>query len=316
MDLLPYDILRLRFWWNEGWKKGLEIHGSEGFDVVHCHDLDTLPIGVKLKKRIGMPLIYDAHEIWGYMLASELPGLMVNYYLRKEKRILRNVDGIITVADTLKDYFKSFSKVNIVVIMNCKSVLDTDYEPPRNERFTLIYVGSLGSSRFLIELAEVVKDMPETLCIIGGIGKPKYVNELRKLCASIPNVDFRGRIPFDDVIPMTKGADAVVCMFNPDDKLTRIGLPNKVFEAMVCGRPIIVSKNTYLGQFVEKNGVGISVDYSKEGLRKGISLLRDREDLRVEFGRIALEKAKVEYNWDSQAKKLLKVYDDLVKTKP
>jgi glycosyltransferase involved in cell wall biosynthesis len=38
------------------------------FDILYCHDLDTLSIGVRLKRRREVPLIYNAHEIWGYMM--------------------------------------------------------------------------------------------------------------------------------------------------------------------------------------------------------------------------------------------------------
>ena len=68
MNLLPYDIFRLHHWWKKGYKDALKLFQKQDFDVIHCHNLDTLPIGIKLKKKMGLPLIYDAHELWENMV--------------------------------------------------------------------------------------------------------------------------------------------------------------------------------------------------------------------------------------------------------
>ena len=314
MDFLPYDIFRLHFWWNEGVKKALELQKENPFDVVHCHDLSALPIGVKLKKKLGLPLIYDAHEIWGYMVARDLPKWWANYYLWKEKQIIKYADKIITVNEPLKKYFTKIANIPISIIMNCKPIQGTKYEPPNNDVFTLLYIGTLGKSRFLLELVDVVKELPDVHCIIGGVGsKPDYVNSLKDKCAKAQNVDFIGRVPMEEVLPMTKKADAVVCMFDPKDLLTQIGLPNKVFEAMVCNRPILVAKGTFSGYFVENEKCGLVIPYTKEDLKEAIITLKNNPNLCEELGKNAFDAAIRGYNWEKQEEKLLEIYEDLEK---
>ena len=314
MDFLPYDIFRLHFWWTEGVKKALELQKENPFDVVHCHDLSALPIGVKLKKKLGLPLIYDAHEIWGYMVARDLPKWWANYYLWKEKQIIKYADKIITVNEPLKKYFTKIANIPISIIMNCKPIQGTKYEPPNNDVFTLLYIGTLGKSRFLLELVDVVKELPDVHCIIGGVGsKPDYVNSLKDKCAKAQNVDFIGRVPMEEVLPMTKKADAVVCMFDPKDLLTQIGLPNKVFEAMVCNRPILVAKGTFSGYFVENEKCGLVIPYTKEDLKEAIITLKNNPNLCEELGKNAFDAAIRGYNWEKQEEKLLEIYEDLEK---
>lgn len=309
MDILPYDISRLHFWWNKGYKDALRLYNEDPFDVIHCHDLSSLPIGVKLKKKLSLPLIYDAHEIWGYMVAKDLPWWM--YYLWKEKSLLKYVDEIVTAGEGYKNYLQTITNKKIWVVMNCKHLQGTKYEPPNNDELTLLYIGSLNRNRFLLELVDVVKDLPDVRCIIGGIGKSDYVNMLKDRCNHTQNIEFIGRVPMEEVLPMTKKADAVVCMFNPEHPLTRIGLPNKVFEAMVTGRPIIVSEGTYLGKFVRKEKCGLVVPYTKNGLRSAIIKLRDNLKLREELGKNALKAAIEKYNWEKQEEKLLKIYEEI-----
>lgn len=311
MDVLPKDIFRLHLWWNKGYKDALKLYKQNPFDVINSHDLDSLPIGIKLKKKLGLPLIYDAGELWGYMVAKEVPWW--RYYLWKEKRIIRYVDEITTVNEPLKKYFSKMIDQPITIIMNCKPLQGTEYEHPSNDRFTLLFIGTLGWPRFLLELVDVVKELPDVYCIIGGRGKPKYVKALKDKCSKVPNVDFVGLVPPDEIVPMTKKADTVVCMTDPRNLNNRWASANKQFEAMLCGRPIICTEGTYPGEFTEKEECGIVVLQTKEDLKRGIIKLRDNPQLREKLGRNALKAAIREYNWERQEEKLLIIYEKLKK---
>ena len=313
MQLLPYDIFRLHFWWNKGYKDAFELHKKNHFDVIHCHDLDTLSIGIKLKKKFGLPLIYDAHEIWGYMVAKDLPEFWAKYYLQMEKKWLKDVDYIVTVNEPLKDYFRSISNKPITIIMNCKELHDTKYEKTKNDRFTLLYLGLLSKGRFIFELLDVVKDIHDIYCIIGGKGKPEYFKAIKDKCSILDNIDFIGTIPMDKVLPMTKKSDLIVCLFDPNSKNNQVGLPNKVFEAIVSGRPIICTKGIYSGNFVEKEKCGLAVDYNKQSVRETIIELRDNPKLCERLGKNGIKVAEEKYNWKKQAEKLIKIYKELIK---
>jgi glycosyltransferase involved in cell wall biosynthesis len=309
MKLLLKDFFRLPVWRREAYKKALGIYQQANFDVIHCHDLDTLPIGVRLKKKFGMPLIYDAHEIYGYMMTRVLPRPIANMFLLAEKRLLKSVDHIINVCEAQKDYFTGITDKPISIIMNCKPLQNLEYEPPVNKgAFTLLYIGTLSRPRTLLELVDVVEELHDVRCVIGGMGVPSYERALKDKCSRVSNVDFIGVVPFDDVIPMTREADAIFMMVDPKDLNNRMGLGNKQFEAMVCGRPIICTRGTYSGELTEQEDVGLTVEYDKETIKGAIIKLRDDPQLRERLGRNALNAAITRYNWQRQEEKLLKVY--------
>jgi len=311
MDLLGYDIFRLHFWWNIGYKKAMEIYKNYPYDVIHCHDFDTLPIGVKLKKKLGVPLIYDAHEIWGYMVAKDLPWW--KYYLWKEESFLRFVDYMIVTNPARLQFYKEKGMKNIVIVDNCKPIFSKEYIPPNNNIFTLLYIGTLSPTRFLIELVDVIKDIDNIKCIIGGKGKVKYVEKLKQKCNEVKNVEFIGEVPPEEVIPMTLKSDAVFCMIAPWDKNDITASTNKQYEAMVCGRPIISTKGTYSGELTEKTKSGLVIPYTKKDLKAAIIKLRDNPQLREELGKNALKAAILEYNWEKQKSKLVRLYETLKK---
>jgi glycosyltransferase involved in cell wall biosynthesis len=205
------------------------------------------------------------------MVARDLPKWWANYYLWKEKQIVKYADKIITVNEPLKKYFTKIANIPISIIMNCKPLQGTKYEPSHNDVFTLLYIGTLGKPRFLLELVDVVKELPDVHCIIGGVGsKPNYMAVLKDKCAKAQNVDFIGRVPMEEVLPMTKKADAVVCMTSPEDLNNSRALANKQFEAMVCGRPIICTKETYVGKFTEREKCGLIIPYTNKDLKDAI----------------------------------------------
>ncbi len=311
-EILPYDIFKLHFWWISGYKDAKELFEKNHFDVVHSHDLSSLPIGMKLKKKFNLPLIYDAHEIWGYMVHKDFPKVWADYYLWKEKKLLKHVDHIITVNNPLKDYFEKITDKPISIIMNAKPLQKKIYSPPDNKIFTIIYIGGIRKPRFILEIVEAVKDLEDVYCIIGGYkGRKHYIDKLKEKISKIKNTDFIGKVPMKDVLPLTKKADCVVCMTNPNDRNNSIATANKQFEAMVSGRPIICTKGTYPGAFTEKYDVGLTAEFNKESLKKAIVKLRDNPDLCEKLGKNALKNAVEEFNWERQEEKLVKLYENL-----
>lgn len=313
MKLVPFDFFRIPLWCSAAFNKAVELHQHYDFEAVHCHDLDTLSIGVKLKKKFGMPLIYDAHEIWGYMIANDMPQIIVKYVMSKEKKLVKHVDAIITVNEPLKSYFESICDRPVEIVMNAKPIVKKEYFPPKNRNFTLSYIGTLIPTRFILEMMEVVSDMEGVKLIIGGKGKESYIEKIRSYAESTNNIIFLGVVPQDDVIKYTCQADAIIVMTSPEDRNSSIALTNKQFEAMVCGRPIITTKSTYPGEFTEKHGLGIAVDYSKDALRKGILYLKENPEVCEKIGRNALQLAIREYNWSAQEHKILSLYEKLKK---
>lgn len=309
MKILTNDLLRNPFWWRTAYKKALELYKRNyKFDVVHCHDLDTLPAGVWLKKKVGCKLVYDAHEIFGYMIARDMPKVVVKAAFWLEKRLVKHVDHIITAEDTYNDYFKSLGCKSITTILNCKDLVIKEYQPPKNDTFTVVYIGVLNKSRFFPEAVEVIGEIDNVKFVIAGKKENMY-DEVKKLSSKYDNVEFLGSIPYDKVISQTMKADAVLCMVNPDDINNKIASANKQFEAMVCGRPIITAKGTRSGEITEEEKCGLVVDYSKEGLREAIITLRDSPRLCEKMGRNALKAAINKYNWENERKKLIELYN-------
>ena len=307
--LVEFNLL---LWQRQAYRQALILNREKRFAFIHCHDFDTLAIGTRLKRKLGLPLVYDAHEVYGYTMTRIFPHRIANIFLWLEKRLIRRVDKIINVCEPQKKYFERITDKPISLIMNCKPLQSLEYQPPDNQGdFTLLYIGGLHQGRAVLMLVQAVRGLPGVQCIIRGTGRPHYVQALKEECSRTSNVTFSGRVPFEEVIPMTKKSDVSFCMLNPADPNSVIGMPNKLYEAMVCGRPLICTKGTYSGEVTEQEEAGLVVEYSEQALREAIIKLRDNLELRERLGRNALKAAIDKYNWQKQEEKLIELYKSL-----
>jgi len=313
MKHLPNDIFRNPIWWRKAFKKAIKLYEGEfKFDAVHCHDLDTLKIGVKVKKKTGCKLIYDAHEIFGYMIEDDVPRFIVSYVFSMEKRLIKYVDHIITVNEPLLKYFKTISKKPITIVMNCKDITSKKYIPSNNDNFTIIYIGTLSKRRLFPDLVHGLGKISDIKFIIAGkkekIGYYQLVEQASK---NYKNVDFLGEIPFNEVIPRTFKSDIIVSVANPNSTKSKIETPNKLLEAMACGKPIICNKGTNAAELTERFNCGLVVEYNLKSISEAVIKLRDNPLLCEKLGKNGLKAAINEFNWDKQKEKLLAVYNGL-----
>jgi glycosyltransferase involved in cell wall biosynthesis len=294
MRMAPSDLFRNPLWWRMAYREGM----THEFDMVHCHDLDTLQAGVKLKKKKGTPLVT-------YMIEEDVSKIVRNYAERMEKSLLVDVDHIITVNEALREHYNERFDGQVSVVMNCPEEILAEYEPPTSEMFTILYVGTLHRSRFVRELVDVVGSIDDVQLKIGG--EAELFDDVRKKSEEYDNVSFLGTVPYKSVMPLTKESHAVFCMFDPGSRINQVGTPNKIFEAMAMGKPSIVTKGILSGKIVDEEDCGLAVEYNEDSLRLAIEKLRDDSKLSEELGRNGLKAAQTKYNWKVQEKELLGV---------
>jgi len=311
LKLMPNDLFRNPIWWRKANKKGQELYRNGfKFDVVHCHDLDTLQAGVWLKKKLGVKLVYDAHELWGHLIENDVPKFVVKRTFKMEKKLVKFVDQVITVSQPFYEYFTSISDKPVTLVMNCKDLKYSNYEKPDNENFNLIYIGGMKKQRFFPEVIDIMGNMENVTLTLAGKTENLYY-QMKEYSKKYSNIEFLGTIPTNDILPLTKKSDATFIIIDPSSKHYQKTLFNKQFEAMVTGRPIIVTKDTFAAEMTEELKCGITVEYNLESVKKAIITLRDNPKLCEELGKNALKAAQGKYNWIIEKQKLLKIYKDL-----
>lgn len=305
MRALRTDLLRTPVWWRRAYRFARRMT----FGAIHCHDLDTLPIGVRLKRSLGKPLVYDCHEIFGYMIEEDVPRIVSNYVFGMERKLAPQADHIVTVTDGVKVYLDAITGKDALVVRNCTDLTVDAYVPPPEGPFTLLYIGDLHPSRFLIPAIETVGEMVGVRLVIGGTKRSTPV--VRAKCAQYRNAEFLGPVPNDQVFDRTLSSHAVLAMLDPAHRAYRVAISTKIFEAMAAGRPSITTKGLPGGELAEQERCGLAVPYTTEEFLAGVTRLRDEPGLAERLGRNGLDAARREYNWSVEGRKLVRLYDEL-----
>lgn len=282
------------------------------FDVVHCHDLDTLIVGCLLKRFFKIKLVYDAHEIFGYMIENKFIKMFIRFVFIYEEILVEFVDIVITVTPPCVEYFRSICNKPIALVMNCKNSYAPIYLKPRNDVFTICYIGGVSIKKMFPGLVYCLSKIKDIKFIIGcrfeNIG---MYNVLKEYSFKHENIVFLGEIESDKVLDVVVKSNVVVSFLDPSNIYSRIALPSKVFDAIACGRPVIVNNDSYCGDFVNHHNIGVVIDYEDySGLETSISFLRDNPQILESYGFNAFNISNV-FSWDNQQKVLLNLYKKL-----
>ncbi|MBN4051292.1 glycosyltransferase, partial [bacterium AH-315-M05] len=127
------------------------------------------------------------------------------------------------------------------------------------------------------------------------------------------NVNDLGVLDREKVIETMKRAIVGIVVFLPLPNHVH-AQPNKLFEYMSSGLPVIASNFPLWKEIVEKNNCGICVDpLNPQEIAKAISFLMDNHQTAKKMGENGIKRVKEEYNWDIEGKKLIDVYEKLLK---
>lgn len=320
---LPQKSVFLHFFklwsfWNKAYKKALNLD----FDVIHAHDLDTLPLGIKLKKRFNKSLIFDAHDIYPYIIAYVVPGFVVKLAEGKERKWLKYVDRLITDCEGFKDYYirAGVDPTRIAVVMNCKEHKEIPEDKIKSlrkslgaeDKFVIMYIGALEGRRFIEELLKACDQLDDDmLLVIGGFGDLyDYVENAVEKCTK-GNVKFIGFVHPNAVIAYTKCADVIFGMYHPDEKNSILTMPVKVLDSMIAGVPIIINRELNARKLVVDNEFGLSIPYEVSAFFNAVKELKSNPELRKRMGENAQRLGREEYNWDVMSKRLKELYKEI-----
>ncbi len=173
--------------------------------------------------------------------------------------------------------------------------------------FTLFYGGNLGPDRGLLEASEVVSGMEDVTFRVAGAGELE--KPLRSLARGSSALEFLGQIDHPTLLKETARAHAVLAWYDPSVPANRVASPNKLFEAMMLSRPVLVSDGTNAGEITSLKRSGIIVPYGDvEALREALVRLRDDPAFAATLGAAGRRAFESTFNWPVNEKRLQEAY--------
>jgi glycosyltransferase involved in cell wall biosynthesis len=176
-----------------------------------------------------------------------------------------------------------------------------------------VYAGMLVFDRFLKETCEVMMERNDIEWHVAGYGVLRsYIEE----CAATHDIIFYyGPLPYDDILALEKQCDIMIALQNPSVANNRYSAPNKFYEAMMLGKPLIMVRNGSIYREIEDNGTGEVINASDGHVKEEIAEAFDRLLARREewggMGAAARKLYEDKYPWSRSAANLLEGYRSL-----
>ena len=143
---------------------------------------------------------------------------------------------------------------------------------------TIAYFGGFSDDRFQKELLTLSKTERFNL-LIAGYGS-KSIEQLCEEVSSQDNVRYLGRVNMKTGLQMTKAADIIYAMYCKTNANNVYAAPNKYYEALFLGKPIITTKGTILENKVIRYNIGYVIEESVDELRLLLKAL-NKDDMRL-----------------------------------
>lgn len=292
------------------------------FDAVHCHDLDTLPLGFVLGKLKRKPVVYDAHESFPDMLEGSVHPFLRRSLVWLENILIRRIDLLITVGEKLRRHFAERGARRSVVVGNWKRREEFTRSAAENAEvrrrlgvpehgLLVACITQLLKDRKIEDLLEAVADCPDVYVIVGGRGILQgMVEEAARLN---PRVLFTGFVSGKEIAAYTCASDVVYYGFDPQNPNARFSAPNKLYEALAAGRPLITGNFGEIAEVVLNTGCGIVLPkYGPEEIRAALATMENAE-LRGQFAASSQRFGSSFMNWNKGEEILFQEYSALLR---
>lgn len=311
------------------WKKyencvGAVLSTKIKYDFIYINDYPLLKSGVELKNQLNTKLIYDTHEIYVETINQFFPtsGIKSLYgkvlialnkwiHKRRESSLIKQVDFMVTVCDSFRDFFKKRYHVEAIVLKNCpldlpeithQTLLREALEIPETDKI-LLYQGAFNYSRGLEKLVRAASYFNNNIQLV-LMGDGPLQSRLIELASDKPNVHFHPKVPFSELIHFSASADMGILLIEAKNRSKELTLPNKVFEYMAAEIPFITNKLPEASSIVEQHNCGYIIDDSNpESIAAAVNnIFVEDFTHKGHLGRKAIENY---YLWDMDFDKLM-----------
>jgi len=282
-------------------------------DIFVANDLDTLPANFLASKIRRKPLVYDSHEYF-----TEVPELIGRPAVRAiwkwlENMLVPKVNAAYTVCDSIAEVYRDLYKVDFKVVRNLpvrSQIENMELQVEKNQLSKIIlYQGALNMGRGLEAVIRSMQFIEDAVLWIAGEGD--ITDQLKLEVADLKleaKVQFLGRLPLKELSLVTQEADLGISLEEDLGLNYRFALPNKLFDYIQAGIPVLVSNLPEMRQIVKQYGIGtIAETHQRKELAATIKSALFDVEKRDEWLK-NLPKAAEELCWENEENRLQEIY--------
>jgi len=315
----PYDKLTVVFYFPIWWTYEFFFLLKDKCNVIHACDLDTLIPAILAKFIKGVPLCYTIYDFYANNLPDgrfQLVRKLIRSLMSGVEKLGIGFTKILFLVDEARYEEVRGARINkLTYIYNSPpdyfDVNQTKKLRNASAKMTVFYGGVITRLRGLQFMARAVQDLDGVrLILAGAVYDEAFINNS---VLTSRKIQYLGWLPsYEDVIKETLKADILFRLSDPKIPKTKYESPNKLFEAMMCGKPIIVSDGSSMADIVREENCGLVVPYGDvDAIKEAILTLKNNPELRQVLGHNGRRAYENRYSWRIMEQRLLDSYRQL-----
>jgi glycosyltransferase involved in cell wall biosynthesis len=296
-------------------------------NIYHAHDLDTLLICAAAAEMQGAKLVYDSHELWleTTRYSTYLPYERKLWCRLIERYCIRKTCAVIAVTplrgQVMRRMYPDLRRL-VIIENTVESVSDLPLNGKLRENLGLkesqiiaLYQGVLCPERGLEELLQASYMLRDTGIAVVLMGHGSFKRKLLWISDQLGiegTVFFHPPVPSEEMLQLTVSADMGLILFRNTCMNNYYSLPNKLYEYMMAGIPVIASNFPEIATVIRETDSGILVDpESPEEIASAIRTLAANPEEAKRKGARGRMAALEKHNWSNEEVKLLNLYRDI-----
>ena len=281
------------------------VRNRKSYDIVHLCDFDTAFFGSWAARICRKKTVFDVFDY----LSTDARTFFRRLVKKAEDGLIDDADAVIICTEERKKQIAGTKPKRLEVIHNTPPPFAPSKRDEGGERVKIAYVGILQDHRLLAEMVGAVEKMDDVELHIGGFGK--YEDYVESRAKASPNIFYYGKLPYEKTLELEARCDVMTAIYDPAIGNHRFAAPNKFYEALMLGKPLVMARGTGMSEVVEAENLGVLIDYGAEGFAKGVAELIRNRDQWEKTGERMKKLYKERYSWEEMERRLVALYEEV-----
>lgn len=287
------------------------IKNRTAYDIIHAFDFDTGFVASRYAKMFNKKFVY--HILDYYVASHNLRKTVLEKPICKlENSVINCADATIICTEKRKEQIAGSVPKRLAVVHNTPSTAQLkqcDNKTQQTGRIKIVYVGILEPSRLLREITAAISESKNLELYVAGFGTLEdFFVELSQI---YDNIFYYGRLTYDYTLSLENECDIMLAIYDPAIDNHRFAAPNKFYESLMLGKPVIMARGTGMSEVVAEKGIGELIEFSKEGFIDGVNRLIGRKDEWPLIESRMKEIYRNQYCWDEMERRLIQIYTEI-----